>query len=371
MSKYLIRLLDATRAEVAATYVVGDPSWGQKPSTASPFTANLELTDSVSKALGFFNFVQIYRNNQELYTGVITQRQLSDVLTIEGYTEEFLLRNVRCPIDYGSHLSGIPLGTAVKHVLKGGWGELAVKLQSDWDGSNVTLVNTVSSTADNGLIQLQKSTSLEYLANGSVTVIFDSQDILDFKHWEVVRWLSTFADDVATGLQYQFAETMAGFTAEGWAPSDNTPFGASSTVLGLAGYLTDSAGLALANRTERFAGIRVNLATNDTTTPNHETAATAKGFTPTVQFIQMLARTNEQLYLTEMSGGFPNTDDFLIGNITASDSNGLELIQRIFTNVNTRYGSSWEFLALDGELHIGNPLGEDMTNDVLLSTGRE
>lgn len=370
MSDYLIRLLGNDKKERAASRDVVSPSFEHQPSVASPFKVELPATQEILDAGDLTNLVNIVKNNQDLYTGVITSRNIGHRVTLEGFTREYLYSNAVCPLDYGSKLSGLPLGDGVRHIILGGWDELTYKLQEDWDSTSTQFINTESSTADNGLIQLKKEANKHYPASGSVRVIFDSHDVVDFKHWQTVRWLSTFADDVATGIQVQFVETLAGITESEYLPSTTTDYGAESQVLGAAGFLTDSAGLDVGKRTERFAVVRFNLATNDTTTPNSEDAPTAFGVTPTVQFVQMLCRTHEYNWLTEMPDGFPSTDEHTIGNISLSNINGLEMLGRIFENVNTRHGTRWQFMAKGDTLHIGNPLGRNLTDSVLLNTGR-
>lgn len=370
MSNYVLTLRDKDKLDIASTRLVADPSYERKLNSASSFSFSVAGDSEFSSLAQLSNHVRLERGGRRVITGVITGRELGSSLAIKGFTEEYLMRDIRLPVNWGNKFHSLELGAGIRHLLEGGYWELNYKLQSQWDNAH-QLVDVETSTANNGCVQLKKNSSLHYLSSGYVVVVFDSQDVLDFKHWQSVRWKSTYEADVATGVQVDFAHNLAS-VGLGWTPTTSASYGEGNvnSVLGLAGYLTDSIGIDVGKRTERFMAVRVNLSSSDTTTPNDEDSPTAYGFTPLVQNVQGIARTYEYPYLEEQIGGFPDTSGFLIGNVSLSDVNGLEAVQRIFENVNNRFGSSWEFLADEGRLHIGNPLGNDLTNEVLLNTGR-
>lgn len=252
-----------------------------------------------------------------------------------------LLEGNITPANYGPAFEGVLLDDFVRQVL------------APWRITRADFTTAVSSSSvdivtEPGRVILQKNAStLRYAASGNIVVRFDREDIPDWDAWDRIRWEADYFDDVSVTMQWRSSDTAGGGTWSGEIRGAD-PAGLGVAIQGVA---------------HRYVDVRLNLRTDDTTTPEEVPpgqAVSVRGFTPRVFGVEVISRAAP--VVTE--GSITVTPGTTVKGVTADRANSLSLLASVLPE----YGH--EFTVRDGVIHVADALGTNRADDVLLVDGR-
>lgn len=283
------------------------------------------------------SFVQVYKGNRLVVSGKITGRTLGQVVTVFASTEEILLESSITPAQYGAVWDGWDLADVARDLLDG-WQTLRVKAQEQWQDRIVSSSN-VDLTTDPGKVMLAKRSNGRYYDSGYITLLFNKNEIIDFKGWDRIRW-SADSDGPGGTVQttIQWSSNGSSFT---------TPFD---------GGLPEEVGLFVGGNHDQV-WVRINLTTEDTESPDPED--NPRGVTPIVFACELIARTHGDLVV----GSIPSVAGETVTGLSANYATALKVLHEACDQV------GWEFSVWDGALNIAENLGVDRTKDFVFRAG--
>ena len=236
--------------------------------------------------------MQVYKGNRLVVSGKITGRALGQVVTVFAATEEILLESSITPAQYGAVWDGWDLAGVARDLLDG-WQTLRVKAQEQWQDRIVSSSN-VDLTTDPGKVMLAKRSNGRYYDSGYITLLFNKNEIIDFKGWDRIRWS---ADSDGPGGTVQ---TTIQWSSNG--TSFTTPFD---------GGLPEEVGLFVGGNHDQV-WVRINLTTEDTESPDPED--NPRGVTPVVFACELIARTHGDLVV----GSIPSVAGETVTGLSAN-----------------------------------------------------
>ena len=219
------------------------------------------------------SFIQIYKGPVLKASGKITGRSLGQIVTVEAYTEEILLETNLTPAQYGKVWDGWDLADIARDLLDG-WQTLRTKAPEQWQ-DRVVASSNVDLTTDPGRVMLAKRSNGRYYDSGYITLLFNKNEIIDFKGWDRIRWS---ADSDGPGGTVQ---TTIQWSSNG--TSFTTPFD---------GGLPEEVGLFVGGDHDQV-WVRINLTTEDTESPDPDDNPV--GVTPIIFACELIARTHGDL----------------------------------------------------------------------------
>ena len=283
------------------------------------------------------SFVQVYKGNRLVVSGKITGRTLGQVVTVFASTEEILLESSITPAQYGAVWDGWDLADVARDLLDG-WQTLRVKAQEQWQDRIVSSSN-VDLTTDPGKVMLAKRSNGRYYDSGYITLLFNKNEIIDFKGWDRIRWS---ADSDGPGGTVQ--------TTIQWS-SNGTSF-----TIPFDGGLPEEVGLFVGGNHDQV-WVRINLTTEDTESPDPED--NPRGVTPIVFACELIARTHGDLVV----GNIPSVAGETVTGLSANHATALKVLHEACDQV------GWEFSVWDGALNVAENMGVDRTKDFVFRTG--
>ena len=283
------------------------------------------------------SFVQVYKGNKLVVSGKITGRTLGQAVTVFASTEESLLESSITPAQYGAVWDGWDLADVARDLLDG-WQGLRVKDQSQWQSRMVASSN-VDLITDPGTVMLAKRSNGRYYESGYITLLFNKNEIIDFKGWDRIRWS---ADSDGPGGTVQ---TTIQWSSNG--TSFTTPFD---------GGLPEEVGLYVGGDHEKV-WVRINLTTKDTESPDPED--NPRGVTPVVFACELIARTHGDLLV----GSIPSSAGVTVTGLNANHSTALKVLHDACEQ------AGWEFSVWDGALNVAENMGVDRTKSFVFRTG--
>ncbi len=286
------------------------------------------------------SFIQIYKGDVLKASGKIVGRTLGQVVTVFAATEEILMESSTTPAQYGAVWDGWDLADVARDLLDG-WQTLRTKAPEQWQDRMVASSN-VDLTTDPGLVMLAKRPSGRYYDSGYITLLFNKNEIDDFKGWDRIRWS---ADSDGPGGTVQ---TTVQWSSNG--TSFTTPFD---------GGLPEEIGLYVGGDHDQV-WVRINLTTEDTESPvPNDPNETPVGVSPTVFACELIARTHGDLVI----GSIPSVAGATVAGLSANHATALKVLHEACDQV------GWEFSVWDGALNVAENMGVDRTKDFVFRTG--
>lgn len=283
------------------------------------------------------SYIQIYKGDKLKVSGKIVGRTLGQIVTVEAYTEEILLETNLTPAQYGKVWDNWDLADVARDLLDG-WQTIRVKDQSQWQSYMVGSSN-IDLTTDPGKVMLAKRSNGRYYESGYITLLFNKNEIIDFKGWDRIRWS---ADSDGPGGTVQ---TTIQWSSNG--TSFTTPFD---------GGLPEEVGLFVGGNHDQV-WVRINLTTEDTESPDPED--NPRGVTPIVFACELIARTHGDLVV----GNIPSVAGETVTGLSANHATALKVLHEACDQV------GWEFSVWDGALNVAENMGVDRTKDFVFRTG--
>lgn len=287
------------------------------------------------------SYVQIYQGDKLKASGKIVGRTLGQVVTVEGYTEEILLEANLTPAQYGKVWDGWDLADLARDVLDG-WQSIRVKDASQWQSYMVASSN-IDLTTDPGKVMLAKRASGQYYDSGYITLLFNKNEVIDFKGWDRVRW-SADSDGLENPDKIVWTTIQTSTDGSSWSAEFD-------------GGLPEEVGLAFTG-TSDDCWVRINLYTNDTISPVIEEGPPV-GQTPRVFAVELIARTHGDLVV----GNVPSSAGVRVAGLSADHATALKVLYEACEQV------GWEFNVWDGALNLAESIGSDRTKDFVFRNG--
>jgi len=287
------------------------------------------------------SFVQIFKGETLKASGKITGRSLGQVITVEALTEEILLEQNRTPAQYGKVWDGWDLADVARD-LRFGWATKRVKAPSQWADAIVASSN-IDYTTDPGHLMLSKTVHGAYQESGYVTLRLNKSQFPSFETWDRVRW-SADSDGLANPEKIVWTTIQTSTDGSSWSAEFD-------------GGLPEEVGLVFAG-TSDDCWVRINLYTNDTTSPAVEEGPPV-GQTPVVFAVELVARTTPILEI----GTIPAVAGVTVKDLDASYATAFEVISKACEQ------TGWEFNVWDGALNLAENLGVDRTKDFTFRAG--
>ena len=360
---YSAQILDRNRELLAVLDRHGGFSFTRKPSTATRGEIRVPRNDEKIGHVQLGKFVSIFRHRDgdtsRRFTGVIVERDVvGDFLTLAFGSEETLLDWTLCPENYSPVLNGSDLADVVRRCLDD-WHVLRVKAQEQWQsvseqhGRRASSQNIDVDTLPGQMI-LATDGNNAYLPSGNAVFRFDRDEVPDFVEWDRVRWVSDYADDVRTTIQVSTQSVLP--TSAEWNEIDE-----------VRGFMPESLGwptqgfsaLGVDAKQADTVWIRVNLYTDDTTSPDDDDEPTQFGVTPRVHALELIARTQSEVG----EGDIPASTGVTVRGLNANQSTSLEIIREACLQ------AEWEFVVDNGQLSLAENIGMDRSGDIVLTTG--
>lgn len=331
-----VRLYNHNRALLAVVDRRGGVRYNRRRNEATEIALTIPRNDLKLEYATLTAYVQVWDDTRLRASGKVVSREIGqDAVSLTALTEEVLLAENLTPSDYGRVFANLDLADLARLCLDG-WYPLRVASKAQWDAA-LERVNVDSATLP-GKVILAK-TGLAYRPSGYITVRFQSDQIPGFKGWDRIRWASDYEEPVRTTMQYRL---------DGGAWSAE-----------IRGALPDTLGVAIPNPNAATVDVRINLYTDDTTTPDDEASPTVLGVSPLVFGVEAIARTHSNL----LAGVIPTSAGVVANGVEADRSTALDVLRAACEQV------GWEFEVLDGRLNLAQSLGVDRTPEFVLSEG--
>lgn len=333
----LVKLLNLNRAPVAVLDRRGPLKWNRRVNQATEIEIGIPRGDIKLEQVALAAYLEVWDGTALRASGRIVARDVGpDAVRLTALTEEILLSSILTPDNYGPVFANLDLAEVARQCLDG-WYPQRVASKTQWDAA-LEKSNVDTATLP-GKVVLAKDAGKHYLPSGYITVRFQSSSVPGFKRWDRIRWASDYDKPVQSTMQYRL---------DGGAWSAE-----------IRGALTDSVGVAIPNPSASTVDVRINLYTDDTTTPDDETNPTVYGVTPILFGVEAIARTNSGL----QAGSIPASAGVTVRGLEADRSTALEVLRRACEQ------AGWEFEVRQGALYLAQSLGTDRTPEVLLVGG--
>ena len=342
-----IRLLNRSREVLAVLDVSNPPTWSRKRNEATEINVEVPRGDIKLPYTQVANLIEIWLGERRLIGGRISGRDVgSELVTIRAMSEEILLEQHLCPVNYSQIFSNVDLADVARRCLDS-WHTL--RTGRDWTTRQVGMSN-VDLTTQPGMVMLRRVNGA-YVRSGYIYQRFSKREIPRFKDWERVRWSSDFDDPVFTTLQFGFWRSGV---FSGWRPARLVSVG-NTTGLGIRGVLPDSYGQTLAEASDAdYLDIACRLYTDDT--ESQEDGQETAGVTPLFYGLEVVARTHG--FVSE--GSIPNSAGVTVKSVEASANSALAILRVACEQ------TGHEFRVESGKLSIAKEFGRSRVDDFLL-----
>lgn len=358
MAVTTLRVLNRARETLAILLNVSDPQFTREPRAATEITVTVPRADPNVQHLQLGNYVEVLQDDVKIATGRIDLRDATPTeVTITAFTEEILLKDYKCPSDYGPVFATMDAADVVRECLER-WETRRVKSKANWQTA-VSSVNVAAEDVAGGSLWLARDGNGAYHRNGHAVFQFNSSSFPGFTRWDRIRWASDYPPDslVFTTVQYRFGTSGPWLPDVSW-PSYETddPEELTQTLTGERGVLPDQVGLALSG-TNPILQVRVNLYTDDPDSQDEDEEGTM-GSSPAFYALEVIARAAGPV--TE--GDIPATLDHTVTGITASDTPAFDIIRQALEQAESG------FQVHHGEIDVAGAFGPDLSTEINLVT---
>lgn len=343
-----VRLLNRSREVLAILDRCNPPTWTRKRNEATEITVSVPRSDAKLPYTQIAALIEVWEDDRKLIGGRISGRDVgNELVTLSAMTEEILLEQHVCPVNYSQVLANQDLADVARRCLDG-WHTLRVN--RDWTARRVGS-RDVDLTTQPGTVMIERASGA-YKRDGYIYQRFAKSEIPRFKDWERVRWASDFDPPVFTTLQFGYWRSGV---FSGWRPTRQVSVGSTSGV-GERGVLPESVGLNVSEATNAdFLDVGCRLYTDDTESQEEDTQET-KGVTPGYYGLEVVARTHGHVG----AGLIPNSAGVTVKSVEASGTSALGILKAACDQVN------YEYRVIDGKLDLAKQFGRSRVNDFLL-----
>lgn len=344
-----VRLLNRSREVLAILDRCNPPTWTRKRNEATEITVSVPRTDAKLPYAQIAALVEVWEDDRKLIGGRISGRDVgNELVTLSAMTEEILLEQHVCPVNYSQVLANQDLADVARRCLDGWY---TLRVNRDWTARRVGS-SQVDLTTQPGAVMIERANGA-YKRNGYIYQRFAKSEIPRFKDWERVRWASDFDPPVFTTLQFGYWRSGV---FSGWRPTRQVSVG-STTGVGERGVLPESVGLNVSEATSAdYLDVGCRLYTDDTESQEEDTQET-KGVTPLYFGLEVVARTHGHVG----AGSIPNSAGVTVKSVEASGTSALGILKAACDQVN------YEYRVIDGKLDLAKQFGRSRVNDFLLT----
>lgn len=344
-----VRLLNRSREVLAILDRCNPPTWTRKRNEATEITVSVPRTDAKLPYAQIAALIEVWEDDRKLIGGRISGRDVgNELVTLSAMTEEILLEQHVCPVNYSQVLANQDLADVARRCLDGWY---TLRVNRDWITRRVGS-RDVDLTTQPGAVMIERANGA-YKRNGYIYQRFAKSEIPRFKDWERVRWASDFDPPVFTTLQFGYWRSGV---FSGWKPTRQVSVGSTSG-LGERGVLPESVGLNVSEATNAdFLDVGCRLYTDDTESQEEDTQET-KGVTPAFYGLEVVARTHGHVGV----GTIPSSAGVTVKSVEASETSALGILKAACDQ------AKWEYRVVDSKLDLAKQFGKDRRNDFLLT----
>ncbi|MDI6872153.1 MAG: phage tail protein [Bacillota bacterium] len=343
MSKlYVARVYDETGNLLAVLENTKAAYFSRKANQATEVGFSLPRNDPKAQYLEIAHSFDLYRNGHRTTSGVITKRDFSsNPIKVSGFTNTIKLSQMQTPAKWV--WDGVDLADVYRDLLlRFRW--VRKNTQADFQAGERYQVDT---TTEPGSVLLAKDAQYHYHASGHVTT--GPIDLgTNVTRIDRLRLATREGEKVRIKAQIRTSDDNVVWSA--WSTELTTNFweeGVNLIALGL-------------SQPHRYVDVKLNLYTDDTTTPDNEQNPSVYGFTPILDALEIVWREPSNLSAGSIPASFGKT----VKSVEANFENHLAVARKLAE----KYDVEFE---VDGDdrLNVAEALGSDLSNSILLKRG--